>query len=176
MNSKNVVNILQQRANKMIDPITAITAATAAYNMVTKMVAAGREFEDTAQQLGKWYGAVSDLRRAEQQNKNPPLFKKLFASGSIEEESLAILMHTKKIREQEYELKVMLNMRYGPNAWEELVALRRKIAKQRQETLYKQQEMQEALFDGIVVVVMSILLIGILGAGIYLIGSVKMWW
>jgi hypothetical protein len=47
----------------MIDPISAITMATSAYNMVTRMVSAGREFEDTAQQLGKWFGAVSDLRR-----------------------------------------------------------------------------------------------------------------
>lgn len=160
----------------MLDPITAISAATAAYTTVTKMVAAGREFEDTAQQLGKWYGAVSDLRRAEQQNKNPPLFKKLFASGSIEEESLAILMHTKKIREQEYELKIMLNMRYGPNAWEELITLRRKITKQRQETIYKQQEKRQALLDGIIVVVMLLLCSGMIGTGIYLIGIVKMWW
>ena len=92
----------------MIDPISAITMATSAYNMVTRMVAAGREFEDTAQQLGKWYGAVADLRRAEQQNKNPPLFKKLFASGSIEEESLALLIHTKKIAEQEQELRTRI--------------------------------------------------------------------
>ena len=51
----------------MIDPISAITMATSAYNMVTKMVAAGREFEDTAQQLGKWYSAVSDFRFGHQQ-------------------------------------------------------------------------------------------------------------
>ena len=160
----------------MIDPISAITMATSAYNVVTKMVAAGREFEDTAQQLGKWYGAVSDIRRAEQQNKNPPLFKKLFASGSIEEESLAMLMHTKKIREQEHELKVMLNMRYGPNAWEELVALRRKIAKQRQETIYKQQELRQNIIDSIFILILIILCFCIVGSMIYWVGVVKFWW
>ena len=160
----------------MIDPISAITMATSAYNMVTKMVAAGREFEDTAQQLGKWYTAVSDLRRAEQQNKNPPLFKKLFASGSIEEESLALLMHTKKIREQEYDLKVMLNMRYGPNAWEELITLRRKIAKQREETVYRQQELRQSIIDSFFILVLILLCIGIISGAIYWVGTVKLWW
>jgi len=120
----------------MLDPVSAIAMATSAYSMVTRMVAAGREFEDTVQQLGKWFGAVSDLRRAEQENKNPPLFKKLFASGSIEEESLALLMHTKKIAEQEKELRTLLMYRYGSNAWDELMAMRRQIAKQRQDTIY----------------------------------------
>tara|TARA_B110000503_G_C7111804_1_gene398457 strand:+ start:152 stop:607 length:456 start_codon:yes stop_codon:yes gene_type:complete len=150
--------------------------ATSAYNTVTKMVAAGREFEDTAQQLGKWYGAVSDLRRAEQQSKNPPLFKKLFASGSIEEESLAILMHTKKIAEQERELKTLLMWRYGANTWDELVALRRKIAKQREETIYKQQEMRQSLIDAVVIIVMLIIICALTGGIGYWVGLVKGWW
>ena len=87
----------------MIDPISAITMATSAYNVVTRMVAAGREFEDTAQQLGKWYSAVNDFRFAKEQAKNPPIFKRLFASGSIEEEALALLIQEKKIIEQEKE-------------------------------------------------------------------------
>jgi hypothetical protein len=138
----------------MLDPISAITMATSAYSMVTKMVAAGREFEDTAQQLGKWFGAVSDLRMAEQQNKNPPLFKKLFASGSIEEESLALLMHTKKIAEQEKELR----------------------AKQRQDTIYRQQELRQNFIDGILILSFIALISGILGGMVYWIGVVKYWW
>jgi replicative DNA helicase len=160
----------------MIDPITAITMATSAYNMVTRMVSAGREFEDTAQQLGKWFGAVSDLRRAEQQNKNPPLFKKLFASGSIEEESLALLMHNKKVIEQEKELKTLLMFRYGVNAWDELISLRRKIAKQREDTIYKQEEMRQAFIDTFLVIVLSAIGVAMLGGAGYWIGLVKGWW
>ena len=160
----------------MIDPISAITMATSAYNMVTRMVAAGREFEDTAQQLGKWYGAVADLRRAEQQNKNPPLFKKLFASGSIEEESLALLIHTKKIAEQEQELRTLLMYRYGANAWDELTAMRRKIAKQREETIYRQQELRQNVKDSFFILVLILLCIGIVGSTVYWLGTVKLWW
>ena len=156
----------------MIDPISAITMATSAYSMVTKMVAAGREFEDTAQQLGKWFGAVSDLRRAEQQNKNPPLFKKLFASGSIEEEALALLMHTKKIAQQEQELRTLLMYRYGANAWDELTAMRRKIAKQREETIYRQQELRQNVKDSFFILVLILLCLGIIARAIYWVGTV----
>ncbi len=59
-----------------MDPITAIALATTAFNAIKKCVEAGKELEDTAQQLGKWYGAVADFRRAEQQNKNTPAVQK----------------------------------------------------------------------------------------------------
>ena len=81
----------------MIDPITAISAATAAFNGVKKLVAAGRDIEDVVGQLGKWYGAAADLSRAEQQRKNPPMFSRLFMSGSVEEEALAIIVQKKKL-------------------------------------------------------------------------------
>lgn len=160
----------------MLDPVSAIAMATSAYSMVTKMVAAGREFEDTAQQLGKWFGAVSDLRQAEQQNKNPPLFKKLFAGGSIEEESLALLMHTKKIAEQEKELRTLLMYRYGSNAWEELMTMRRQIARQRQETIYRQQELRQNFIDGIIILSSILLGSSILIGMVYWVGVVKYWW
>ena len=57
----------------MIDPLTAIAAASAAYNGVKKVMEAGKEIEDVTQTLGKWFGALNDINRAEQQRKNPPL-------------------------------------------------------------------------------------------------------
>ena len=98
------------------------------------------------------------------------MFKKLFAGGSIEEEALAILMHQKKLKEQEYQLKVMLNFRYGMNTWEEMIQLRRQIRKQRQETIYKQQERKQALIDGILAVGAIVAFLAIAGGGIYALG------
>lgn len=160
----------------MLDPITAITAATAAFNTVKKFVEAGKELEDVATHLGKWYTAASDLNRAEQQSKNPPMFKKLFAGGSVEEEALAIIMHKKKLEEQEKDLKTMLNWRYGHNTWQEMIQLRRQIRKQRQETLYKQQERKDAFFEAIGWTVAAIVFVGIVGGGLYFIGTVNGSW
>ena len=67
----------------MIDPFTAITAATTAFKTVQKFVQAGQDFENTVGQMGKWYTAVSDFRRGQQMQKKPPLFKKLFNAGKI---------------------------------------------------------------------------------------------
>ena len=35
--------------------------------------------------MGKWYTAISDFRKGQQMQKKPPLFKKLFNAGSVEE-------------------------------------------------------------------------------------------
>ena len=64
-----------------------------------KFVQAGQDFENTVGQMGKWYTAISDFRKGQSMQKKPPLFKKLFNAGSVEEEALQLLMHEKKIIE-----------------------------------------------------------------------------
>lgn len=146
-----------------MDPITAITAATTAYSTIVKMVKAGQEAENTFKQMGKWYSAVSDFRRGQSETKNPPLFKKLFDSGSVEEESLALLLHEKKIMEQEKDLQALLNWRYGYKTWDELKEMRRKIKAEREKTVYKQRKMQRAFFDILTAIVILVVVIAILG-------------
>ena len=154
----------------MIDPVTAITAATAAFNGVKKLVNAGREIEDVVGQLGKWYGAAADLNRAESQRKNPPIFTKLFSGGSVEQEALQILVHKKKLEEQEKELETILNYRFGFGTWKEMIELRRKIRKEREETIYRQQERREAFFEVVFTLGLIALLTVLLGGIIYFIG------
>jgi len=160
----------------MIDPVTAITAATAAFNGVKKLVAAGREIEDVVGQLGKWYGAAADLSRAETQRKNPPIFTKLFAGGSIEQEALEIIVHKKKLEEQEKQLQDLLNIRFGFGTWKEMVELRRKIRKEREETLYKQQERRAAFLEGVLLIFLVTLGFVVLGGMIYLTGLGAGYW
>lgn len=118
--------------------------------------------------MGKWFGAVSDVRKAQQNNKKPPLFKKLFQAGSVEEEALALLIHEKTIKEQEAELQTLLNWRYGFGTWKELIEMRRKIRLEREATIYKQQERKQALVDGILIVFLITLLAGVLIGFIWL--------
>ena len=160
----------------MIDPITAISAATAAFNGVKQLVAAGREIEDVVGQLGKWYGAAADLNRAESQRKNPPIFTKLFMSGSVEEEALAIITHKKKLEEQEKQLQDMLNIRFGFGTWKEMVELRRKIRKEREETLYKQQERRKAFFEILSVLFILFAGVAIVGIILFSVGLGAGWW
>jgi hypothetical protein len=97
--------------------------------------------------LSRWMGAVSDIDNAEKQAKNPPLFKKLFNAQSIEQAAIQAYAAKKKLEEQRYELKVFLNMTYGINAYNELLAMEGQIRKERQEMVYKQQKMRQQIFE-----------------------------
>ena len=76
----------------MIDPVTAIAGATAAFNAIKSGFSVGRDIESMAGDLGRWMNCVSDLKKAEEYTKKPPLFKKLFAAGSVEEEAMQVFM------------------------------------------------------------------------------------
>ena len=67
-----------------MDPVTAIAAATTAFNVIKKGFDMGRDIESMYGDMGRWMGAVSDVNQANKMAKNPPLFKKLFAGSSIE--------------------------------------------------------------------------------------------
>ena len=97
--------------------------------------------------MGKWYTAISDFRKGQQMQKKPPLFKKLFNAGSVEEEALQLLMHEKKILEQEKELQALLNFRYGYGTWDELKEMRRKIKDRREKEVYKQAQMRKDFIE-----------------------------
>ena len=43
----------------------------------------GRDIESMASDMGRWMGAVSDIKKVEEYNKKPPLFKKLFAHNLL---------------------------------------------------------------------------------------------
>ena len=99
--------------------------------------------------MGKWYTAISDFRKGQSMQKKPPLFKKLFQAGSVEEEALALLVHEKKIIEQEKELQALLNFRYGYGTWDELKEMRRTIRAKREKEVYAQAQRQADLFEAL---------------------------
>ena len=147
----------------MIDPITAIAGATAAFNTIKKGFAVGRDIESMAGDLGRWMGAVSDLKKAEEQNKKPPLFKKLFQAGSVEEEAMQIFMAKKKAEDMRDQLRQIITATRGPSAWDELIKTEADIRKKRQKAIYDQQERRQQVIEivaiiGAIVVIASALL------------------
>lgn len=130
----------------MIDPVTAISIATNAFGTIKRMVEAGRDVEDTLSQVGRWYGAVSDINECQRRAENPPLFKRIVSSQSVEQEAMQIYAHQKKIQAQEKELRTLLMYQYGPEGYNQLTALRRKIREQREKTVYLQERRRKALF------------------------------
>ena len=137
-----------------MDPITitaAVSGATAAFNGIKQMIAAGRDIESCMTDVSRWMKMASDVDQAVKQTKSPPLFKQLFAAGSVEEEALAAFAAKKKLEAQRQELKTFLNMSYGPQAWADLIQMEGRIRKQRQEMIYKQQEMRRQIIEAVAI-------------------------
>ena len=147
----------------MVDPITAITAATAAFNIIKKGFDMGRDIESMYSDMGKWMGAVADIRHADQMVKNPSVFKKLFNGSSIEQEAMDVFAAKKKAEEMENELRTYVNLVYGPNSWADIIKLQAKIRKDRQEQIYAQQELRRNIINMIGIVLGAI--VGVIAFG-----------
>ncbi|OUU25617.1 MAG: hypothetical protein CBB97_09390 [Candidatus Endolissoclinum sp. TMED37] len=154
----------------MVDPITAVATATAAFNTIKKGFAAGREIESMAKDVGRWMGAVSDIKKAEEYSAKPPLFKKLFQAGSVEEEALQAFMAKKKAEDMREELRNIISVTRGPSAWNELLQTEVDIRKKRQKAIYDQQEARRKIFEIIAVILACAACVGIVGGIIYLVG------
>jgi len=93
-----------------------------------------------ASDLSRWMGALSDLEQAEKESRHPPIFKRLFAGSSVEEEAANVWAAKRKATAQRDELRQWVQLTLGQKAWTDLVAEEGRIRKKRQETLYRQRE------------------------------------
>ena len=143
----------------MIEIVAAVSAASGAFNTIKAGFAAGREIESMAGDLSRWMGAVSDIKKADEYNKKPPLFKKLFNAGSVEEEAMQIFMAKKKAEDMRNELKQIISFTRGPSAWEELLRTEADIRKKRQQAIYDQQERRKQILEWIAIGVL-VLVVG----------------
>ena len=150
----------------MIEIVAAVSAASGAFNAIKQGFAAGREIESMAGDLSRWMGAVSDIRKADEYNKKPPLIKKLFNAGAVEEEAMQIFMAKKKAEDMRAELKQIISFTRGPSAWEELLRTEADIRKKRQQAIYDQKERQRKLLEWIAIGFLVLVIGGfILGIG-----------
>ena len=131
----------------MIEVAAALSAATTAFNAIKKGFEVGRDIESMAGDLGRWMGAASDIDKAGEYAKNPPLFKKLFASGSVEEEAMATFMAKKKAEDMRAQLKQLIILTRGMGAWDELLKTEGDIRKKRQQAVYAQKEKQRKVIE-----------------------------
>ena len=154
----------------MIDPVSAYAAATAAYKGVKMLIQAGKDIEDVSKHLGSWYGAVADITRAESQRKNTTwLEKKQHGEASIEQEAMDITIRAKKLKEFEYEIRVMLDYRFGLGTYDQMLGMRRKIRAERERTVYAAMESKRQMANNLAITGLALGIVSVLGGGIYLI-------
>jgi len=146
----------------MIDPVSALALATSAFNLLKKGISAGRELEDMAGQLGTWFGAVSDVKNAEEEAKDPPLFKKLIAKGSVEQEAMRALFARKKIEQQEKDLRELIVWRWGTEEYTAMMRDRVKIKDTRERTIQNQRRKMRNLIMNTITIIAIAALTGLL--------------
>tara|TARA_R100000315_G_scaffold35146_1_gene14520 strand:+ start:148 stop:624 length:477 start_codon:yes stop_codon:yes gene_type:complete len=143
-----------------MDPVTALATASTAFSLIKKGFQMGKDVESMYGDIGRWMGAVSDVNQSAKMANNPPVFKKLFAGSSVEQEAMDAFAAKKKAEAMEEELRNWINLTHGPNAWQDLLKMQVKIRKQRQETLYKQAELRRNLLQVVGIVLLAIVFVG----------------
>ena len=130
-----------------MDPLSLVAMASTAFKGIEVLVSRGAEIEHVAQKLGHWYGLVSDLREAEKEAENPPLFKKLFDGESVEAQALNAVIAKKKIEEQEKQIRELIMYSYGQDTYKEMMQMRKDIKAKRERMIYKQRRRQKRMLD-----------------------------
>jgi len=132
-----------------MDPLSLVALASSSFRGVQLLVNKGAEIEQVAQQLGKWFSYASDIRQAEREAENPPIFKKLFGGGSVEEEALNATIARKKLQEQEKHIRELIVWAYGKETYVEMMQLRKDIRLRREKAVYQQRKKRQKIADAV---------------------------
>ena len=134
-----------------MDPLSLIAMASTTFKGIQTLVNQGAEIERVAQKLGSWYSFAADIKQAESEAESPGVFKRLFQGQSVEQQASNSLVASRKLAEQEKQVRELIVWTYGVEAYQEMILLRRKIKKQREEAIYKQRKRKQMILDGLLI-------------------------
>ena len=132
-----------------MEPITTAVAAVAAASKAIEFIKARindvQSVADISQQIGTLFDCQKKLN--DERNKQAGV-------GDIKfKNSIDAVLEAKKLQEQMNDIRTMINMRFGPDTWQEIVDLHNKKlreqkeaqAKARREAIRKAKEFEETL-------------------------------
>ena len=145
-----------------MDPISAIAVATTAYSAIKKGFSGGREIESMSKDLGRWMGAIQDVKEGHNNKKGRSF-------GSVEEESLETFAALKKAQQMEDELRTFVNMNYGPNAWNEVIRLQAGIRVKKKEAVEDAKKKQKELIENGILTACGLFFVAFISYVLYII-------
>ena len=151
-----------------IDPVSAIAVATTAYRGIVSAYRAGKQVEAMSKDIGKWMGAIADVKQAHQEKKQSR-FK------NVEEQALDTYAALKKAEKMEQDLKNFLIANYGFNAWNDLLRIQRDIRKARLEEKRRKEKRAEEIMEMLGLGFVSLLIAAMVGGLVAWIGWLKGW-
>ena len=144
-----------------MDPISAIAIATTAFNTIKKGFQVGRDVESMSKDLGRWMGAIQDVKEGHNNKKGRSF-------GSVEEESLETFAALKKAQQMEDELRTFVNMNYGPNAWNEVIRLQADIRLKKKKVVEEAVQKKKELIENIIVSGAVLFFVAFIGYIVYI--------
>ena len=144
----------------MVDPVTALAGATAAFNAIRKGVQVGRDLEGMAKDLSRWGKACADFDFAEKQIRKPPWYKAL--GGGVEAQTMDIFAQRKQLAAQRKEIKDWICAILGPSSWEELLAIEAELRKQKREHEHRQIEIKQKIIEWVAGVFLFVICLAVL--------------
>jgi len=123
-----------------MDPMSAIAIAGTAFNAIKAGFEHGREIEAMAGDMGRWMGAIKDVKDSANNKK-----KKSY--GSIEEAAFEKFAALKEAERMENELRTYVNMNYGPESWNQIVRLQAEIRVREQEAIAQAKREREETIE-----------------------------
>ena len=147
-----------------MDPISAIAVATTAFNTIKKGFQVGRDVESMSKDLGRWMGAIQDVKEGHNNKKGRSF-------GSVEEESLEPFAALKKAQQMEDELRTFVNMNYGPNAWNEVIRLQADIRLTKKKAFEEAEQKKKEVIENIIVSGAVIFFVAFVGYIVYILAT-----
>ena len=154
----------------MVEPVTTVLTGIA---LVTKSVEFIKSNIQTAQDIGQFVGAIDDAFKGEKDCIKSREGKDLYATENVAQE----IIDAKLAREHLYEMKQLINLRFGHGTWDEILAERKRridarkqaIKEERAKRQKQAQEIQEIVkycglgitvlgFVGLIIYIMIILM------------------
>ena len=123
----------------MADPIT---VGLAAFSAIKAGVAAGKEIQSLAKDIGSLWDSIDAVKNNHHKEKNKPF-------RTVNEEAMETFMAKKQAEDMENQLREIIIYSRGMSAWQELIRLRVDIKKQRQEDARKARQEKQELWEAI---------------------------
>jgi len=135
-----------------------ITMAITAFGAIKAAVGAGKSIAELGKDIGTLFDAIDDCRNAHTKKKDSVF------TGSANEEALDTFVKLQEAKDLENNLREIIIATRGFNAWQELIALRGQIRRERKEQQEELERRREERFDTIVMYGMAgVVLIVLLG-------------
>ena len=155
----------------MVDPVSAIGLATAAFKGIKAAISTGKDLHDMGRTLNQWATSMSDIDFAHRQAENPPMFKKLFGASKLEQNALEIWGHKQKAKEMREELRSHISLFYGPSAWKEIVKIEAQMRRERKAAVYAAEERKQSIIEWCVGLLIAGVMTGVIVLIVWLVGK-----